>query len=56
MSQSAIDIVRMREFISGLGSIEDKPTTRYGDNVAATTWSTIMSLSRKAKHIEVRYH
>lgn len=56
MSHSTIDIVRMREFMSELGFVADTPTTLYGDNVAATTWSNSTSLSRKAKHIEIRYH
>lgn len=56
MSDCSTDIIRIREFVSELGFIIDKPITVYGDNFAAEMWAKAINSQRKAKHIEIRYH
>ena len=56
LSECCQEIKWIRLFLAEIGISQSKPTWLLNDNTAAESWSNEYHGSRRAKHIDVRYH
>lgn len=55
MNEASKDVMWLRNLIHELGCKEDSATVLSCDNIAAKEWASKTTLSKRAKHIDVRY-
>ena len=56
LSDTAVEVRWARNLLGELEYQQDGPTQIFGDNVAANILTKRPGITRKAKHIEVKYH
>ena len=56
LSTTAIEVIWARTLLNELGVVQGNRTIIFGDNVVANLQSKRPGVTRKAKHIDIRYH